>query len=259
MPARWVADRVKTLVERLDTVPKWSVAAICFASVAAIAAADKATGPDTTIGVLYILPVAMAAWSGGRVISYAVAVISAICWYGDSQPLYPRDLDMFKFTWNMVAYGGVFSVFAVLVRAVRMLVEDQRFLALTDVLTGLPNARSFRERATLEIARARRSGLPLTLVYIDCDNFKEVNDAYGHRAGDEALERVARALSSSIRSTDMPARLGGDEFALILCDCGPEAAQRVVSEIRANLERLTPPTQVSSNYFATGRIPIFLL
>ena len=134
-------------------------------------------------------------------------------------------------------------MFAVLVRAVRLLVEDQRFLALTDVLTGLPNARSFRERATLEIARARRSGLPLTLVYIDCDNFKEVNDAYGHRAGDEALERVARALSSSIRSTDMPARLGGDEFALILCDCGPEAAQRVVSEIRANLERLTPPTQ----------------
>ncbi len=238
MPARWVADRVTGLVEHINAVPKWSIAAICFAATAGIAALDKLTGPETTIGILYIMPVAFAAWCAGRTISYAVAVMAAICWYGDSQALYPKDLDMFKFTWNIAVYGGVFCFLSIGVRAVRLLVEDQRQLAFTDALTGLPNARCFRDRAALEVARSRRSNLPLTVIYLDCDNFKEINDSLGHSAGDEQLCRVARSLTASIRTTDMAARLGGDEFALLLCDCGSEAAKRVVAEVRANLERL---------------------
>lgn len=248
MPARWVADRVTSLVEHINAVPKWSIAAICFAATAGIAALDKATGPETTIGILYIVPVAFAAWCAGRTISYAVAIMSAICWYGDSQALYPRDLDMFKFTWNIIVYGGVFALFSIGVRAVRLLVEDQRQLAFTDALTGLPNARCFRDRAVLEVARSRRSNLPLTIIYLDCDNFKEINDTLGHSAGDERLRRVARSLTAAIRTTDMAARLGGDEFALILGDCGSDAAQRVVAEVRANLERLSsdgPPMTLS--------------
>ncbi|HTC77354.1 MAG TPA: diguanylate cyclase, partial [Terriglobales bacterium] len=92
----------------------------------------------------------------------------------------------------------------------------EKELSRSDPLTGLPNRRAFYEVALAEADRARRYRHPLSLAYLDVDNFKQVNDDYGHDAGDELLVRVAEVLRRNLRNNDIVARLGGDEFAMLL-------------------------------------------
>jgi diguanylate cyclase (GGDEF)-like protein len=99
-------------------------------------------------------------------------------------------------------------------------------LARTDPLTGLLNRRGFSEEVTRRMARLARAGQPACLLYIDLDNFKLVNDTYGHEAGDRALVALSRTLCESSRPGDVVARLGGDEFVLWLDGIGEEAAPR---------------------------------
>jgi diguanylate cyclase (GGDEF)-like protein len=106
-------------------------------------------------------------------------------------------------------------------------------LSRTDTLTGLRNARVFRERLDEEVARERRYGHPLSLLLIDVDWLKKINDRSGHRGGDDALVHVARALQQTARSTDVAARWGGDEFALLAPDTGAEDAVRLAERIRS--------------------------
>jgi len=106
----------------------------------------------------------------------------------------------------------------------------------SDVLTGLANRRRFSEALEREVARSLRYGAPLTLLLIDVDQFKRVNDQFGHAAGDRALSRVADSLRSTCRQTDLPARYGGDEFAILLPETtgesGLQLAQRIAVALR---------------------------
>ena len=94
----------------------------------------------------------------------------------------------------------------------RTSLERERILSRTDSLTGLPNSRGFYEAAGAEVVRSGRYRHPVTLAYLDIDDFKEINDRFGHARGDELLVAVARALRSASRSSDLVGRLGGDEF-----------------------------------------------
>ena len=121
-------------------------------------------------------------------------------------------------------------------------------LATTDELTGLPNRRHFQAALEREIATARRYGSPLSLLLLDLDNFKMINDTFGHSAGDEALRRVATAVDAHLRAPDLVARLGGDEFAVLLPQTTPAAARLLA----ARLERIVaaavePPLRVSAS------------
>ncbi|HEV8380426.1 MAG TPA: GGDEF domain-containing protein [Gemmatimonadales bacterium] len=107
--------------------------------------------------------------------------------------------------------------------------------SVTDPLTGLFNRYHFDATMTREIARCRRYGVPLSLLLIDVDRLKLMNDRWGHHAGDQALSRVAIAIQKSLRGTDIAARLGGDEFAIILPDTDAVAGLIVASRIRHNL------------------------
>jgi diguanylate cyclase (GGDEF)-like protein len=112
--------------------------------------------------------------------------------------------------------------------AIALLVRHEMTVALarTDPLTGLLNRRGFFEEVTRRIARLARGGQPACLIYVDLDNFKLVNDTYGHEAGDAALVALCRTLRESSRPGDVVARLGGDEFALWLDGIGDETAAR---------------------------------
>ena len=89
-------------------------------------------------------------------------------------------------------------------------------LSSTDPLTGLLNRRGFENHLSLTLARARRYGETGAIAYLDLDDFKSINDSYGHTAGDEILKSVARTLTGAVRQTDIVGRLGGDEFAVVL-------------------------------------------
>ena len=104
-------------------------------------------------------------------------------------------------------------------------------MAMLDSLTGLHNRRFAEERLAGEVARSHRSGYPLTIIMLDLNDFKHVNDRYGHAAGDEVLKGFAERLKVLVRVSDLAVRLGGDEFLVVLVDCEPDMAERLVSRI----------------------------
>jgi diguanylate cyclase (GGDEF)-like protein len=116
-------------------------------------------------------------------------------------------------------------------RALRADVERLRAASMTDPLTGLLNYRGFHERLEEELSRSRRERYPISVVAIDLDGLKWINDNFGHRVGDEALRTLARSILGCIRPSDICGRLGGDEFVLALPRVQAKEAQRVVDRI----------------------------
>ncbi len=114
-------------------------------------------------------------------------------------------------------------------------------LARTDALTGLANHRAFRERLDSDSARARRTGFPVSLVIVDLDRFKRVNDTWGHQTGDAVLREVARRLQASARRGDLPARIGGEELAWLLPDTGLAAARDAAERLRRAIRDIPIP------------------
>ncbi len=116
-------------------------------------------------------------------------------------------------------------------------------LAHYDSLTDLPNRVLLADRLQQAMTRVRRQSQRLAVGYLDLDNFKPINDLYGHLTGDEVLISVARRLSSCLRDSDTLARIGGDEFAILLCDLGEDGAHEAT--FRRLLQALEPPFHVS--------------
>ena len=108
--------------------------------------------------------------------------------------------------------------------------------AITDGLTGLYNHRYLHERLEEELERARRRESTLSLLFCDCDQFKGYNDAYGHKAGDAALARIARIIEACSRRSDLAARYGGEEFVLVLVDTDAAGALTVAERMRSEVE-----------------------
>jgi len=116
-------------------------------------------------------------------------------------------------------------------------IRQLRFLADIDSLTGFYNRRKIEELLQSEIERAKRYSDPLSVVFIDIDNFKQINDTFGHRVGDEVLKRVADLIRREIRKTDFAGRFGGEEFILILPETDPQRAVIVAERIRERIEK----------------------
>jgi diguanylate cyclase len=116
--------------------------------------------------------------------------------------------------------------------------DREKHGARHDPLTGVANRKSFDERFTLEIARRAQGGKPFVMLLWDIDNFKVINDSYGHRAGDRVLQSVAGCFTAALRATDFVARIGGEEFAVLLTGLGLADAVNVANQVRTAVERL---------------------
>ena len=122
-----------------------------------------------------------------------------------------------------------------------------RYLARIDPLTKIPNRMQFQHLLQRAIARARRDGQPLCLFYVDIDYFNEINDTFGHLAGDTTLETVARRMASVVPANTVFGRLAGDEFAIVLDDCDPENRARAAKTATALLNELAEPLIVQGH------------
>ena len=193
---------------------------------------DYLTGFEISFALFYLVPVSLVAWFAGKKAGAAVSVISAATWHianrltGEvfSSPFIPY--------WNAATRLGFFLMVAVLLSRLRSALEHERLLSRTDYLTGVANSRAFYDSASMELSRIRRYGRPLTLILIDLDNFKSINDHFGHGVGDTALRVVAQTISGHLRSSDVAARVGGDEFAVLLPEAGYDSARSVLWKIQ---------------------------
>jgi diguanylate cyclase (GGDEF)-like protein len=200
-----------------------------------LALIDVATGPDVGLSLFYVLPVCVIAWSMGRAAAALVAACAAGCWLAADVALarYAVAISV----WNALSRLVMYEAIGVGLAMLRRDRERLTALARTDGLTGLDNARFFQERLASGLPIAQRRSAPTCVAFIDLDNFKLVNDRFGHSAGDALLVEIGRSIRSTVRSSDLVGRLGGDEFAVVLWDADATSAvttaQRLLDAIAA--------------------------
>jgi diguanylate cyclase (GGDEF)-like protein len=192
--------------------------------------ADYLTGYSRSISVFYLIPVLIATWYTGVGAGILIALIAVLSTTA-SGILTPHLPDKyFTLYWNAI-FRFLFFITSILILNAW---KKERFYARMDYLTGINNRYNFFEILRAELERCRRFNHPLSIVYMDVDNFKTVNDQFGHKSGDELLKIVAKILAENFRSVDTIARLGGDEFVILMPETSSAEAEnkiRIVQKI----------------------------
>jgi diguanylate cyclase (GGDEF)-like protein len=226
-------------VERiLSRVPPPVVIAGALAAVLAIGLLDGLTGIYLSFALFYLIPIIAVVWACGRTLGLLLAGVATTVGAASDMWFRAGHLGLVP-VWNAGVRFGIFCLVATVLSRLHTSLENEARLARTDSLTGAANSRWFSEVIERELARAHRYGHDLTLAYVDVDDFKAVNDEFGHAAGDLLLCTVADAIAENVRPSDIVARLGGDEFAVLLPETDVESTAAAFTRIRfALLERL---------------------
>jgi diguanylate cyclase (GGDEF)-like protein len=193
---------------------------------------DYVTGFEISLSFLYLIPIAFATWYVDSTSGYVVTAVSVIIFIVSNWAAGERYSQEAIRYWNGFTRLVVYIFVIWLLQEFKRALAHERMLAQTDPLTGIANHREFYQQVNAELVRANRSGLPISLAYIDLDGFKGVNDQLGHRAGDALLRTVAQSFQSTIRKTDTVARLGGDEFVILLPITSQAGAQCIMKRLR---------------------------
>ena len=203
-----------------------------------IGIADYYVSPEISLQIFYIIPIAVSTWFLGKKFTLIPLGLAVAFWFM-SDYVDPRaaSSEMVAY-WNIASRAAFFVAFIYLISSLHMILKREKLLSRIDYLTQIANKRHFFEAAYREINRANRTKHPMTIAYIDMDNFKRVNDKFGHPAGDELLRLTAQTLKKHVRASDIIARVGGDEFALLLPETGYETAKIVINRARKEVLNL---------------------
>ena len=129
-------------------------------------------------------------------------------------------------------------VITYIIHKLRITLESQKELAGTDPLTSVANRRAFYDLANLELNKSLRYQTAISFLYLDIDDFKKINDNFGHPIGDQLLRSVANTIENNIRAIDLIVRFGGDEFGILLAGAGAESAAQVAGKLKKKLLEL---------------------
>lgn len=240
--------------------PKRPVAAVAAGVmlVAILGCIDFISGQEVSFSIFYLLPISLAAVFGNAKVGWFIAVLSAVVWLiSDLMSGFSYSHAVIPY-WNAFVRLAYFILHSTLITFITAQMERERSLARVDPLTKTANWRRFEESSSLELLRARRTYRPLTIAYIDLDNFKTVNDRRGHDAGDAMLKSVAERIKKDLRATDMLARLGGDEFVVFLPETGFAEAEITLLRIHERLQNLgetSCPVSASIGAVTFGSVP----
>jgi diguanylate cyclase (GGDEF)-like protein len=232
----------------------WAPAALGILTVTGIAVVDWATGPTLSVSLLYALAVIAVTWCGPLRYGVLVAALASAESIGAHVMGTDPSDTLPVAVWNAGARLVVLMIIVGLLGGLRRALVLQRYHATTDPLTGALNRRAFQLTADRECLRAHREGTAISVAYLDLDDFKSVNDRFGHRVGDELLQSFAARVQESIRGTDVFCRIGGDEFVLLFPDTDAREAVAVTRRVRATLaEQPLDPAVTASAGIATFR------
>ena len=197
----------------------------------AIGYLDYITGPYFYFATLYLVPITLAAWLAGRATGLAAAILSSATALAGMEGL----ASFFALSWNFLSLFFSFAIYVYILSRLKIALEEKKELVTRDQLTQISNRRHFFEVTSREINRSQRYEHPLTVVYIDIDNLKSVNDMFSQKKGDALLGLVGRVLDGSIRKIDVAARLGDDEFAVLFPETDYEGARIAIRRLQNNL------------------------
>ncbi len=220
------------------SISKPKILTIGILSVLVIGLIDYLITIDISLSICYLIPIFIVTRYVAKTPGVLLSVVSGVIWY-IAEYSAKTDLNVLLLIWNTVVILTVFLIVVYLLSALKDAYEREKDLARIDGLTQIYNRRYFLEILRVESKRALRYQRCLTLVYIDVDNFKSVNDRFGHVRGDNLLCLIADTVRNSLRETDICARLGGDEFALLLPETDYESAQLVLQRIQKQLTKAT--------------------
>jgi diguanylate cyclase (GGDEF)-like protein len=210
--------------EALSKLSREWMTAITLLCIAIIGIVDCLIGPEISLAILYLIPVGLATWYIDRDVGIAVALLSAIVARATDLISDVAMLHPWLTGWNVFVHLGFMVIIVYLITLQKSYLRVEQQLARIDSLTGVFNRGELIDRLQYIFNMAAREHWPVTLTYIDIDNFKQINDQKGHAEGDKVLRIVANRLVASVRHTDIVARVGGDEFAVVL----PHADQTAV-------------------------------
>ena len=246
---------MKFLIDFLDRQSKAFIVLLGVLIVLLVAIADYRAGPGIfSFLIYYLVPIFLVSWFVNRRWGFLMCSLSAFAWLISDLKAEASDVFSPIPYWNMAVKFGFFFLTASVVSELKKSMLAEKMLARTDDLTGLTNHRFFLELAEMELKRNRRYGRPFTLVYLDVDDFKKVNDRLGHNAGDNLLKKTAEALKGSLRNTDVVARLGGDEFAVLMPETSDDASRTVLGRMREMLLADVRKKDGSSVTFSIGAL-----
>jgi diguanylate cyclase (GGDEF)-like protein len=211
------------------------VCAVGFTLIGLIGIVDFLTGYELGFSLFYLLPIVLVTWLTNRRLGLITSLASVLVWaWADisAEHLYSNP---FFIVWNALIRLGYFVIITLLLSVLKRNKEREWETARIDYLTGAVNSRFFFELVQMEIYRFERYARSFTIAYFDLDNFKTVNDQFGHPIGDQVLRMVVSSTRKLLRKTDVFARLGGDEFALLLPETNEESARVILSKIQNTL------------------------
>ncbi len=216
---------------RLEVLSKKLTIPVSLVLIAVIGFLDYASGYELSFAAFYLIPMFILAWSAGTWAAFAGAAGSAAARTLADVLAGKAYHAAWALAWNASMRLVVFAVIALLLVIARRYVEKERAQSRTDHLTGAMNKKAFLDALQSELGRARRYGRPFTLVYLDMDNFKSINDSLGHLVGDSLLVEAVTIFRANTRISDSVARLGGDEFAIILPETDENGARVTVKKL----------------------------
>jgi diguanylate cyclase (GGDEF)-like protein len=223
------------ITKSLEKTGKSFIIVFSLFQTAVLGVIDYQTGFEISFAVFYLLPVAMTAWFCERNAALFTSFASAVTWHLSNSLAGEVFSNQLIPIWNTSTRLGFFFITAFLLGKLNESYEHSVKIAGTDFLTGAANPRKFYELVEMEITRSRRYKREFTIIYLDADNFKSINDSHGHHTGSDLLVRVVKVIKQTLRSTDVVGRLGGDEFAVLLPETDRAQAQTAVDKLRSRL------------------------
>ncbi len=221
-------------LENIEKQNKSFIIAIGYIIIGVLGIIDTLTGKELDFSLFYVIPILIVTWHTGLGPGIVFSLISALVWLL-SDVLSGNVTLLSIYAWNTLIRLGFFLTIAFLLSRLLTVLEHEREIAHTDYLTGALNSLFFYNVLQMEINRCLRYKNFFTIAYIDLDNFKTVNDEFGHATGDEVLCFFVNQIKNSLRKADVVARLGGDEFALLMPETTQKSAQVVLSKLQHNI------------------------
>lgn len=234
--------------QTLSTLPRTWFLTLLLIIVGILGVFDFVTGYRLSFAVFYFVPIVLATWYVGKHEGVAVAYLSFSLSVGAGLVNARGSLEsQLSVLWNGLTPLALFLVIVSLLAKLHARLELEQRLARTDHLTGCLNTHAFMPMLQYHLDLAARDHQPITLAYLDLDDFKSINDTYGHSEGDRVLKIVSKIWLESSRRIDLVARLGGDEFCILFPNTDQHGAEQIIAKARKLLSAtlLTERTNVT--------------